>query len=54
VAFSRRWGGSHGQVFASFVVVDGAAGGAVGLGMLSAFFRKKGTINVDEIDLLKW
>jgi NADH:ubiquinone oxidoreductase subunit K len=26
----------------------------VGLGILIAFFRNKETINVDEIDLLKW
>ncbi len=53
VAFSRMWG-LHGQVFAIFVVVDAAAEAAVGLGILIAFFRNKETINVDEIDLLKW
>ena len=54
VAFSRMWGGLHGQVFSIFVVVDAAAEAAVGLGILIAFFRNKETINVDEIDLLKW
>ncbi len=53
VAFSRMWG-LHGQVFAIFVVVDAAAEAAVGLGILIAFFRNKETINMDEIDLLKW
>jgi len=27
---------------------------AVGLGILIAFFRNKETVNVDEVDLLKW
>ena len=54
VAFSRMWGGLHGQIFAIFIVVDAAAEAAVGLGILIAFFRNKETINVDEIDLLKW
>jgi NADH-quinone oxidoreductase subunit K len=54
VAFSRMWGNLHGQVFSIFVTVDAAAEAAVGLGILIAFFRNKDTINVDEIDLLKW
>ena len=54
VAFSRMWGNLHGQVFSIFVTVDAAAEAAVGLGILIAFFRNKETINVDEIDLLKW
>ena len=54
VAFSHMWGNLHGQVFAIFIVVDAAAEAAVGLGILIAFFRNKETINVDEIDLLKW
>jgi NADH-quinone oxidoreductase subunit K len=41
-------------VFAIFIVVDAAAEVTVGLGILIAFFRNKETINVDEIDLLKW
>jgi NADH-quinone oxidoreductase subunit K len=54
VAFSHMWGNLYGQVFSIFIVVDAAAEAAVGLGILIAFFRNKETINVDEIDLLKW
>jgi len=43
VAFSRMWGGLHGQVFAIFVITDAAAEAAVGLGILIAFFRNKET-----------
>ena len=53
VAFSRLWG-LHGQAFAIFVITDAAAEAAVGLGILIAFFRNKETVNVDEVDLLKW
>lgn len=53
VAFSRMYG-MHGQIFAIFVIADAAAEAAVGLGILIAFFRNKETVNVDEIDLLKW
>ena len=53
VAFSRLYG-LHGQVFAVFVITDAAAEAAVGLGILIAFFSSKETVNVDEVDLLKW
>ena len=60
VAFSRYWqslhgpSALHGQVFTIFVIADAAAEAAVGLGILIAFFRNKETVNVDEVDLLKW
>jgi NADH-quinone oxidoreductase subunit K len=53
VAFSRIYG-LHGQIFAIFVITDAAAEAAVGLGILIAFFRNKETVNMDEVDLLKW
>ena len=53
VAFSRMWN-LNGQIFSIFVITDAAAEAAVGLGILIAFFRNKETVNVDEIDLLKW
>lgn len=53
VAFSRLHG-LHGQVFSIFIVADAAAEAAVGLGIIIAFFRNKETVNVDEVDLLKW
>jgi NADH-quinone oxidoreductase subunit K len=53
LAFSRLYG-LHGQVFAIFVITDAAAEAAVALGILIAFFRNKETVNMDEVDLLKW
>jgi len=54
VAFSRHWQQLNGQVFAIFVIVVAVAEAAVGLGILIALFRNKETVQVDEIDLLKW
>ena len=54
VAFSQHLGNLDGQVFAIFVITDAAAEAAVGLGILIAFFRNKETVNVDEVDLMKW
>ena len=53
LAFSRMYG-LHGQVFAIFIAADAAAEAAVGLGILIAFFRNRETVNMDEVDLLKW
>ena len=53
IAFSRIWN-LDGQVFAMFIVADAAAEAAVGLGILIAFFRNRGTVNMDEVDLLKF
>jgi NADH-quinone oxidoreductase subunit K len=53
VAFSRLWN-LNGQVFSVFIMADAAAEAAVGLGIIIAFFRNKETVNMDEVDLLKW
>lgn len=54
VAFSRQSGNLDGQIFAIFVITVAVAEAAVGLGILIALFRNKETVQVDEIDLLKW
>ena len=54
MAFSVQWGNSAGQVFAVFVIAVAVAEAAVGLGIIVAFYRNKETINIDEMNLLKW
>lgn len=54
VAFSRHWQQVTGQVFAIFVITVAVAEAAIGLGILIALFRNRGTVLSDEIDLLKW
>ena len=54
VAYSYQLQNLAGQVFAIFVIAVAAAEAAVGLGILLAFYRNKETVNVDEMNLLKW
>jgi NADH-quinone oxidoreductase subunit K len=54
IAFSNRLGQVSGQVFAIFVITVAAAEAAVGLGIVIAMFRNKETMNINEIDLMKW
>ena len=53
VAFSRMWGGLHGQVFSIFVVVDAAAEAAVGLAIIISIFRHRQTVDLKNINLLR-
>jgi NADH-quinone oxidoreductase subunit K len=53
-AFSHQWQHAVGQVFAIFVITVAAAEAAVGLAIVLAFFRNKDTLDVDEMDGLRW
>jgi len=53
IAFARHSGTVHGQAFALLVMGLAAAEVAVGLALVVALYRKKSTIQVDEIDLLR-
>lgn len=54
VAFSEYLQNGIGQVFTIFVITVAAAEAAVGLGIVIAVFRNKETVNIDDLDLLKW
>jgi len=43
-----------GIIFALFVITLAAAEAAVGLALIIAVYRSRDTVNVEEIDLLKW
>ena len=53
VAFSARLGDLVGQVFAMFVLTVAAAEAAIGLAILVVYFRNRGTIAVEDINLMK-
>jgi len=53
VAFSRHLGSLDGQIFVFFVMTVAAAEVAVGLAIIVNVFRLRGTVYVDEINLLK-
>ena len=54
VAFSSQLQNVIGQVFALFVIAVAAAEAAVGLGIILAFYRNKETVNIDEMNLMRW
>lgn len=54
IAFSRFFGHVQGQVFAIFIITIAVAEAAVGLGILLAMFRNRGTVLADEVGLLRW
>ena len=54
VTFSRFLQSLDGVLFAFFVIAVAAAEAAVGLAIFVMIYRSKETINVDEINLLKW
>ncbi|HEY2136139.1 MAG TPA: NADH-quinone oxidoreductase subunit NuoK [Xanthobacteraceae bacterium] len=53
VAFSAFLHDLVGQVFALFVLTVAAAEAAIGLAILAVFFRTRGSIAVEDINLMK-
>jgi NADH-quinone oxidoreductase subunit K len=53
VAFSSFLGDLAGQIFALFVLTVAAAEAAIGLAILVVYFRNRGTIAVEDINVMK-
>ncbi len=53
VAFSSALGDLTGQIFAMFVLTVAAAEAAIGLAILVAFFRNRGSIEVEDVNMMK-
>ena len=53
VAFSTHLGDLTGQVFALLVLTVAAAEAAIGLAILVVYFRNRGTIAVEDINVMK-
>ncbi|KAA6185247.1 NADH-quinone oxidoreductase subunit NuoK [Thiohalocapsa marina] len=53
VAFSHFLGDGAGQIFVFFILTVAAAEAAIGLAILVVLFRNRGTINVEDLDMLK-
>jgi NADH-quinone oxidoreductase subunit K len=53
VAFSHYFQAVEGQVFVFFVLTVAAAEVALGLAIIIAIFRRRGTANVEEFNLMK-
>ena len=53
LAFAKARGDTLGHVSAFFVIAVAAAEAAVGLGIVIAVFRSRGTVNLEEIKTMK-
>ncbi len=53
VAFSAYQGNIVGQIFAMLVLTVAAAEAAIGLAILVVYFRNRGSIAVEDINLMK-
>ncbi|PIE11396.1 MAG: NADH-quinone oxidoreductase subunit NuoK [Rhodobacterales bacterium] len=53
VAFSSYLNDMAGQVFTLFVLTVAAAEAAIGLAILVCFFRNRGTIDVEDVNVMK-
>ena len=53
ITFAAKWQTLDGQLFVFFIMAVAAAEVAVGLAVILSVFRLRGTVHVDEINLLK-
>jgi NADH-quinone oxidoreductase subunit K len=54
VSLSRQLHSMDGQVIVFFIMTVAAAEAAVGLAIIISVFRNRETVNVDELNLLRW
>ena len=54
VTFSKYWGELSGHLFVFFIITVAAAEAAVGLAIIIAVFRSRESLNIEEIDSMKF
>jgi NADH-quinone oxidoreductase subunit K len=54
VSFASFLNNINGQIFVFFIMTVAAAEAAVGLAIIISLFRNKETINIENINILKW
>jgi NADH-quinone oxidoreductase subunit K len=54
IGFADYFKAVDGQTFVFFVLTVAAAEVAVGLALIVAIFRNRGSINVDDLNILRW
>jgi len=54
IAFSKYLGNLDGQIFVLFVMTVAAAEAAVGLALMIAFFKNRESIDVEDMNMMKW
>lgn len=53
-AYSHYLQDMRGQIMVFFVITVAAAEVAIGLALIISIFRNKPTINIDELNIMKW
>ncbi|MCH8843435.1 MAG: NADH-quinone oxidoreductase subunit NuoK [SAR324 cluster bacterium] len=54
IGFAAAMDSMVGVMFVFFILVVAAAEAVIGLAIMVEIFRNKGTLNIDELNLLKW
>ena len=54
IALSKYLGSIDGQIFVLFVMTVAAAEAAVGLALMIAFYKNRESIDVEDLNLMKW
>ena len=54
VSFARQHGNLDGQIAAFFVMVVAAAEAAVGLAIILTIYKNRSTLNIDEVNSMKY
>ena len=54
IGFASAMHSMVGVMFVFFVLIVAAAEAVIGLSIMLAIFRNKATLNIDEINLLRW
>ncbi|MDE2843925.1 MAG: NADH-quinone oxidoreductase subunit NuoK [Chloroflexota bacterium] len=49
-----RWANFDGQIIAIFIITVAAAEVGLGMAIILRMYRNRSTVNVDEINLMKW
>lgn len=53
IAFSQYLRASSGELFVFFILTVAAAESAIGLAIVVLFYRRRGSINIDDMNILK-
>ena len=54
ISFSHYLQDLRGQIFTLFIIAVAASEAAIGLALVISLYRGKSTINLDEVNVLKW
>ena len=54
VAFARQYGGVDGHIYVFLAITIAAAEAAIGLALVILLFKNRGTVNIHEVNFLRW